>query len=184
MGDLGVQVSVRLFVRLSVRPSTLTMGVLWAQLLLQFFTDLFETLQMFSSWCEDVHVVWILLLDYFLSLFPLCELFRPQCIDSGYLVSATAHTILYQSFLNFAHVFSMVWKCACGLGIILALIFLTFSTLWTLSFSDLRFDENVVAVSTLWAQLLIQFYTNLYETLHMFLPWSGDVHMIWIYSLN
>ena len=45
MGDLGVQVSVRLFVCpsvrpsvcLSVRPSTFTMGVLWAQLLLQFF---------------------------------------------------------------------------------------------------------------------------------------------------
>ena len=31
---------------------------------------------MFSSWYEDVHVVWIWLLDYFLSLFPfpLCEL--------------------------------------------------------------------------------------------------------------
>ena len=59
MGDLGVQVSVRLFIHPSVRPSTFTMGVLWAQLLLQFFTDLFETLQMLSSWCEDVHVVWI-----------------------------------------------------------------------------------------------------------------------------
>ena len=35
-------------------------------------------------------------------------IFLPQCIDSGYLVSATPHTILYQSFLNFAHVFSMV----------------------------------------------------------------------------
>ena len=55
-------------------------------------------------------------------------IFRPQCIDSGYLVSATPHTILYQSFLNFAHVFSMVWRCACGLDIILALIFVTFST--------------------------------------------------------
>ena len=55
MGDLGVQVSVRLF----IRPSTFTMGVLWAQLPLHFFTDLFETLQMFSIWCEDVHVVWI-----------------------------------------------------------------------------------------------------------------------------
>ena len=34
-------------------------------------------------------------------------IFLPQCIDSGYLVSATPHTILYQSFWNFAHVFSM-----------------------------------------------------------------------------
>ena len=32
----------------------------------------------------------------------------------------------------------------------------------------------------LWAQLLIQFYTDLFETLYMFLPWSGDVHMVWI----
>ena len=49
MGDFGVQVSVRSF----VRPSTFTMGVLWAQLPLQFFFffffDLFETLQMFAS---------------------------------------------------------------------------------------------------------------------------------------
>ena len=28
--------------------------------------------------------------------------------------------------------------------------------------------------------VLIQFYTNLFETLHMFSPWSEDVHMVWI----
>ena len=38
----------------------------------------------------------------------------------------TLHTILYQSFLNFAHVFSMVWRCVCGLDIILELNFVTF----------------------------------------------------------
>ena len=38
MGDLGMQVSVCLFIHPSVRPSTFTMGVLWAQLLLQFFS--------------------------------------------------------------------------------------------------------------------------------------------------
>ena len=183
MGDLGLQVSVRLFVRLSIRPSTFTLGVLWAQLLLQFCTSHFETLEVFSSWYEDVHVIWIWLLDYFLSLFPLCEfshfstsmyrqwvpcernssynfipiflklctcflhgrkicmwfgcnpcfnfyhffhfgnfvIFWPQILwkrcDSGYLVSATPHTILYRSLWNFAHVFLMVWRCACGLDI-------------------------------------------------------------------
>ena len=66
-----------------------------------------------------------------------------KCIDSGYLVSASPHTILYRSFWNFAHVFAMVWRCACGLDIILELIFVPFTTLWTLSFSDLRFYENV-----------------------------------------
>ena len=34
-------------------------------------------------------------------------------------------------------------------------------------------------VGTLWAQLLIQFYTDLYETLHMLLACSGDMHMVW-----
>ena len=58
-----------------------------------------------------------------------------KCKDSGYLVSTTPHTIFYWSFWNFA--------CACGLDIIVELIFVTFSTLWTLSFSDLRFYESV-----------------------------------------
>ena len=121
---------------------------------------------------------WIIFYHFF--HFVNLVIFRPQCIDSGYLVSATPHTILYQSFWNFAHVFSMVWRCTYGLDIIFAFIFVTFSTLRTLSFSDLRFYENVVTVSTLWAQLHLQFYNDLFETLYMFSPWSGDVHMVWI----
>ena len=74
-------------------------------------------------------------------------IFWPQILwksrDSGYLVSATPHTILYRSLWNFAPVFTMVWGCAHSLDIILELIFVTFSTLWTLSFSDLRFYESV-----------------------------------------
>ena len=62
-------------------------------------------------------------------------IFWPQILwkycDSGYLVSATPHTISYRSFLNFAHVFPMVWKCAYGLDIILKLYFVPFSYLWT-----------------------------------------------------
>ena len=57
-------------------------------------------------------------------------IFWPQilwkCCDSGYLVSATPHTILYQSFWNFVYVFAMVWRFAYGLDIILELIFVTF----------------------------------------------------------
>ena len=59
-------------------------------------------------------------------------IFRPQCVDSGYIVSATPHTILYRYLWNFAHVFALIWRCAHGLDIILELIFITFSTLWTL----------------------------------------------------
>ena len=72
-----------------------------------------------------------------MSLFPLCELCHFLTSDSmkvyrhGYHVSTTPHTIYYWSFWNFAHVFSMVLRCACGLDIILELFFVTFFTLWT-----------------------------------------------------
>ena len=42
--------------------------------LLQFYANHFETLQVFLSWSEDVHVVWIQSLEWFLSLFPHFEL--------------------------------------------------------------------------------------------------------------
>ena len=44
------------FVPPSVRRHN-EMGSLWTQLLLQFLIDLFETLQVFLSWSEDVHLV-------------------------------------------------------------------------------------------------------------------------------
>ena len=57
----------------SFRPPKV-LCTLCAQLLLQFYADLFETLQMFLSWSEDMHVLWILSCDYFLSLFLQFEL--------------------------------------------------------------------------------------------------------------
>ena len=76
---------------------------------------------------------WINFYHFF--LFVNFVIFCPQmlwkCRDCGYLVSATPHTNLYRSLWNFAHVFATVWRCACGLDIILELIFATFSTLWT-----------------------------------------------------
>ena len=49
-----------------------------------------------------------------------------KCIDSGYLVSATCYIISILSSCNFAHLFSMVWRCTCGLDLILQLILVTF----------------------------------------------------------
>ena len=57
---------------------------------------------------------WIIFYHFF--HFVNLVIFRPQCIDSGYIVSATPYTILYKIF----------------------------------------------------------------KTLHMFSPWSEDVHMVWI----
>ena len=76
-------------------------------------------------------------------------IFHPQYIDSGYPLSTTPHSILYQSFQNFTYVFSIVWRCPCVFDIILALIFALFSTLWTLSFSDLRcLDSGYLVIAT------------------------------------
>ena len=75
-------------------------------------------------------------------------IFRPQCIDSGYLVSATPHTILYPIFLKLCTCFLHGLKMCMWLDVIIALIFVTFSSLGTLSFSDLRFYESVVTVGT------------------------------------
>ena len=71
--------------------------LLWAQLLLQFCTNCFETLHVFSSWYEDVHVDCTLLLDQFLSLFRHCKLshFSPWIYRQWvFVVSATPLTLL------------------------------------------------------------------------------------------
>ena len=150
MGDIGVQVSVRSSIRLSVHPSVnIYPGCLVSAtpltVLYRSFWNFWPFWMCFRHgmrmcmWfgynCEIIFCHFF----HFVNL----VLFLPQCIDSGYLVSATPHTILYRSFWIFAHVFSMVWRCACALDIILALIFVTFSTLRTLSFPDLRFYESV-----------------------------------------
>ena len=49
-----------------------------------------------------------------------------KCVDSGYLVSATPYTISFLFSYNFAHLFPMVWRCACALDLILQLILFTF----------------------------------------------------------
>ena len=140
MGDLGVQV----FVHLSIRQH-----LPWCVVSATPLTVLYRSFWNFA--CVFV-MVWgcacgldIIVRLFFgtFSTFVNLVIFLPQCINSGYLVIATPHTILYRSFWNFAHVFSMVWRYACGLDIVLVVIFLTFSTLRTLSFPDLRFYESL-----------------------------------------
>ena len=71
-------------VHLSVIPQEV--GTLCMELLLQFYSDCFETLNLFGSWSEDVHIVWTKSSDYFLSLFSQNEL--------RYLVYASPPTVL------------------------------------------------------------------------------------------
>ena len=72
------------------------MGTLWAQLLLQFATDCFETLPMYIAWNEDVHIVWVYF-DFFSYFFLFVNLLFwyeivSKCIDSGYFVGTTPHS--------------------------------------------------------------------------------------------
>ena len=144
MGELGVQVSIRLSVRPSIRQhlpwvscernSSNSFVPIFLKLCMCFHHGM-RMCMWFGYNCEIIF--------YHFFHFKNLVIFWPQCLDSGYLVSAAPHTILYQSFWNFAHVFSIVSRCACGLDIILALLFVTFSTSWTLSFPDFRFYESV-----------------------------------------
>ena len=114
---------------------------LWKQLLLQIYiytnlfedmtplgwlgrktstqtNKLFETLQVFLSWSEDVHVVWGLSSHYF--------------------------------FINFFFIFST--KCFLG--------------------------PITIRIDTLWAQLLLAFFTDHFETMHTCFTWSLDVRVV------
>ena len=125
-----MQVSVRLSVCSYVRPSVnIYPGCLVSA------TPLTVLYQSFWNFADVFIMVWgcaysfdIIVRLFFITFFHFVNLviFRPQCIDSGYIVSATPYTILYRSFWNFAHVFSMVWRRAYGLDIILELCFVTF----------------------------------------------------------
>ena len=78
-------------------------------------------------------------------------IFWPQilwkCIDSGYLVSTITYTISVLSSCSFAHLFSMVWRCACGLDLILQLIFVTLPLCWL-----------AAKATSLWVDLVISSY--------------------------
>ena len=112
--------------------------------------------------------------------------FWPQILwksgDSGYLVSATPHTILYRSLWNFVHVFAMVWRCARGLDIILELIFVTYSTLWTLSF----LTSDSMKVYRQWLSYKrnssYNFMPVFMQLCTSFFPWFEDVHVVWIFN--
>ena len=103
MGDLGVQVSVRLFVRPSVRLSV-RQHLPWVSCERNSsYSFLLIFLKLCRCFLHGVRMCmwfgyncWIIFYHFF--HFVNLVIFRPQCIDSGYLVSATPHTILYQSF--------------------------------------------------------------------------------------
>ena len=97
-----------------------------------------------------------------------------------YFVSATPPTIFSQSFWNFTGVFVKDWRCAWHLDITLRLIFCHFFHSLNLVNFGLNYYWSLWPLGTLWAQLLLQFYPNPFETLLLFFLRTEDVHDIWI----
>ena len=109
------------------------------QLFFSFYFLLWKTFKFYwqssiqVSYASSIQVSYAVLgqLSLFFSLFLLYELslfflheMLSKCIDNGYLVGTTRLTVFFWLFWNFADVFSMEWRCACDLGIILWLFFL------------------------------------------------------------
>ena len=118
------------------------MGTLWAQLLIQFYTELFETSHMF------LHGLKMCMWFGYNPCINFCHFFHfrnfvislPQilwkCIDSRYHVSTTPYAISCLSLLNFAHLFLHGLKMCMWFRFNPAVNFCHFSTFGTLSFFD------------------------------------------------
>ena len=175
----GLDIIVRLFLLLfphcelsHFTPQYINSGyLLWAQLLLQFCTDRFETLHMFSSWYEDVHVVWVWLLENFSYFFYIVNLvfFHSQYIGNGYLLWAQLLLQFCTNCYETLHMFFFHGMKMC----------MWFGYNWWIIFCYFLHIVNLVIFHPLyinswyllWAQLLLQFCTNYDETLHVFSSW-------------
>ena len=111
--------------------------------LLQFYADLFETLEVVWSGSENVQMVYIHYSDYILSLylhFEISHFFRLEywhkSIDCGYmyLVYATPPAVLCRSFWNVKDVFNT------------QIIIVTFSAFWSEWFFRFKYYQNMSPV--------------------------------------
>ena len=75
----------------------------------------------------------------------------------------------------------MAWKCACGLNIILSLIFVTVIRILNLVIFQTQIIVKIVG--TFYAQILLQFYASHFETLHLFCHCHGLKICMWFASL-
>ena len=98
----------------------------------------------------------------------------------GCLVSTTPVTVLYWSFWNFACVFFMVWGCANGLSIIVRTFFCHFFHVVNL----VVFHPQYIDIGYCEGNSLYSFFTDCFETLHIFLHgmriWYMEMHVVWI----
>ena len=132
---------------------------------LTIFNDRFETLQVFLSWSDNVHVLFFFGHPSVISFHLLSSDVRQRAhlkwvrpprihpsIDT--LLLLQFYTDLFK---NLAGVFIMVWKCACGFGVIIPLfLYQLFPLFQLILFSG----PIIVRIDTLWVHVLLEFSTD------------------------
>ena len=152
---------------------------LCAQILLQFYSDLFESLQIFFSGAEDMHVVLtyssnhylLLLLLLLLLLFNLwTQSFFCISIAMLYFMCAPPLTFLIH-FFESLQIFIHALKMCMWFKHYRQTIFIYFLSYF--SGCELRhFSASQMHRCTLCAQLILQFYSDLFESCrYLFMGW-------------
>ena len=141
-------------------PISIRIDTLWAQILLEFSTDHFETMNTCSTWSVDVHVGLVLSSHYFYQLF-IFLFFRLIFFQIRLLLekilrdrnsSKNFPPIILKLCIHVL-VFYMVCRCACGLGLSSHYFFYQFFLLYS------RFDDvKCIRINTVWAQILLAFF--------------------------
>ena len=156
------------------------MGILWAQLLLQFCTHCFETLHVFFSWYELCmwigHNCWI----NFCHFFDIVNLviFYPDYIVRGYLLWAQ----LLLQFCTCPIVFKLCMCFPHGMRMCMWIghnCWINFCHFFDIVNLVIFHPDYIDRGYLLLAQLLLQFCTNCFETLHVLFSWYEDVHVDW-----
>ena len=135
------------------------MSSLQIQLLLQFLTGLFETLQAFLSWSKDLHLVLGLSCYFFINFFHLVFFSGPMNFFLG-LITFRIDTLWAQLLEFSTDRFETIHTCSTwtvGVHVVLGLsshyFLATFST-----FSTKFFPGSIcIILDTLWAQIPLDF---------------------------
>ena len=147
-----------------------------------FLTDLFETLQVFLSWSEDVHLVLGLSFhDFFINFFGLV-------FFSGQII-IRIDTLCAQLLLEFStNHFETIHTCSTWSVDVHVVLGLSSRYFYQLFFYLVFQGWITIRIDTLWAQLLLEFSTDHFETMDTCSTSSVDVHMVlelsFFYSLS
>ena len=89
-------------------------------------------------------------------------------------MGTTPPRVFHRSFWNYAHLFFVACRCACGLVLILPLYFINFFLLFRLGF----LGSITIRIDTLWTQFLPEFSTDHFETMHTCFTRSVNVYAL------